>query len=78
MQNLKFEELLEELLLNEETSTEVYDHQGNLLGKVTVSPAGNNYEVQLTNLNHVEVIFRNRKIECMENHELGSRLMIDA
>ncbi|WP_314062369.1 alpha-xylosidase [uncultured Vagococcus sp.] len=64
--------------ISESTSTEVYDHQGNYIGAVLITPKGTGYEVQLTGLEKVEIIFRNRAIEGMESHELGSCLYLES
>ncbi|KAF1298474.1 alpha-xylosidase [Enterococcus sp. JM4C] len=58
--------------LTEEKTVTVFDTKGHSLGEVTVTPAGDSYEVQVTNLKNVTLLFRNKMIEGMEQHELGS------
>lgn len=64
--------------LKEAASTEVYDCHGNYIGKISITPTENTYQVHVTNLEKVEIIFRNRVIDGMAIHELGSRLYIES
>ncbi|WP_368250787.1 alpha-xylosidase [Enterococcus sp. 2201sp1_2201st1_B8_2201SCRN_220225] len=58
--------------INKETTTDVYDVHGELLGSITITPAKDSYEVEIKNLKNVDVVFRNKKIDGMKEHELGS------
>lgn len=58
--------------ISEKTTTEVYDIHGELVGNITITPAKDSYEVESKNLKNVDVIFRNKKIDGMDDHELGS------
>lgn len=62
--------------LKEETCTEVFDHQGDCIGEIKITPTESSYQVQVNHLTNVEVIFRNKVIDEMETHELGSRVFI--
>lgn len=58
--------------ITEETSTSVYDTHGAYIGRITITPTKGSYEIQVTNLQNVDIIFRNKKIDGMQSHELGS------
>lgn len=60
--------------LSKEKATIVYDSKGEYCGEITISPTENSFDVSVKDLDNVKIIFRNRKILGMEQHELGSVL----
>ncbi|GEL66911.1 alpha-xylosidase [Marinilactibacillus psychrotolerans] len=62
--------------ITETVSESIYDINGNYVGKITITPKDDNYDVQAENLHKVKVLFRNRTIEGMEKNEYGSILNI--
>ncbi|WP_208559747.1 alpha-xylosidase [Marinilactibacillus kalidii] len=55
----------------------VNDSSGNYIGKVTITPEKDCYDVQVENLHRVRVLFRNRVIEGMEATPEGSLFLLN-
>ena len=54
----------------------VYDSQGQKIGKVSITPNGETYDVDAQGLENAKVVFRNKKIPGMETSELGSIVIL--
>lgn len=54
----------------------IYDIDGNYVGKILIAPNKDSYKVEVENLKNVKIIFRNRMIEGMKKHELGSVMKV--
>lgn len=62
--------------LTDKKSITVYDIHGDILGNITITPKSESYTVEVTNLTNIDIIFRNKNINDMEEHELGSLLHV--
>lgn len=63
--------------ITEYTKTEIYDHDGNYIGFVSVEPSGESYKVESDGLENVTIIIHNQDVKGFGNHQLGSAVKIN-